>query len=243
MQRICVIISSVAVCILLMQCNPFYATAYPYTPVHDGQNSLNVNCNAGYAGVNTAISYSPINHLYAGGVVHYFQSRQSSGKHLSGGPHAGYYFNSADSNFHFNFQVGYVWGESNDAYSITEQEVSGTATYSSFHTQVFVAHKIGKRKNTFFGPALHLNVVKLQYREMSYNYFNPDSLSPNIAVTGASIFFQHRLGKSFRFCWQLGFQVATSETRNSDGITLPAILRFGLTYQFHPRFRKIRNDW
>lgn len=202
-----------------------------------GKNDLQTAVNAGLSGVNAAASYSPINHAYVGGSAHFYPNQFG---HVSGGPHIGYYINSADSTFQFNTMLAYTLGYAHYANPFTGQDVSGKAKYQALHFQMLFAHRVGKRRNTFWGIVVYADPVRLNYSGMRYHYNSPDTLASEILNTGISFYFQHQLraAPAFRIAWQFGYQAALSNVGNSGDVTNPIILRLGLIYQFRPCFKR-----
>lgn len=236
MRRIGVFIICASVCILLTRCNSFYATTQPSVPVFDGRNDLVASANIGAAGINTNVAWSPLNHFYFGGAFHAYKRYYEF--NFTGGPYCGFYINSSDNSFHLNLQIGYHYGSSD----FGGQGVSGKSWYNVLQSQIFLAQLAGKKKHVRIGLGGLLDYAEMNYHKMHYDYSGPDRLSNQLYLYGIFLHTQRTYDwlPGFKTTWQFGYQVADADEGDPDDFTLfqPLIFRFGVSYQFHPSFRK-----
>lgn len=234
MIRLILLLSGV-VLISLSGCNTFYATAYPITTVHTGKNDFAAAATFGAGGMNGYVSYAPTKYFFIGGNVH---AQAFGGNAISGGPHVGLFYNSADSSFNCSLTGGTIWGESSARFI----RVSGTASYHPYFVQLLVCEKVGKKKLGRFGGGIFLdNSVDLNYRGMYYPSSNgPDSLAEVFNAAGIVLFHHRQFARvpALRISTQIALQGIFPDKGSPEPwiVYQPFIFRVGLTYQFHPSF-------
>lgn len=217
---------------IISSCNVFVATPYPIVDQHDGRNDLHVQVNGGFTGGNLTATYSPVNHLYVGGGAHIFDHSS-----VTGGPIAGYYYNSTDSTFHFNVAAGAIFG----TVDLNTGSLRGNGALTGYHFQMLISQRIGRKHKRNFGCGFYLQTVDLNYSHMQYRYNGPDSLSDHTRFAGVFILGQRKLFvPQLKFCYVLGWQLSMTDEGDPAEWYLydPWVLRIGISYRFHPGTRK-----
>lgn len=232
MLRVLLFVVCVSCCILFQQCNSFFASALPYQPSLTGRNELHTSVNVGAAGSNVGISYSPINHIYVGGIMHVYSG--NSAHHISGGPIGGFYFNSADTNFHLNFLAGYQWGD----VLFARVPLSGFGAYQGWQSQIFISGRIGKRHIRRLGVGVNFGQASYSYSRMHYTYNGPDSLYSELIVATGAMNFERSFPEVPELSYHLQFGISGALSDLADYSRFYMyhyfVLRVGVSYRFRP---------